>query len=88
MGQLNFDEIQDSNGVKLKTYAEVLLDKAKDAGFVAIVVLASKERKMLHTISNVDGPLPHLLIRVGNEMLKNQPPEPLESDIISPGGKQ
>ena len=69
---MQFNEIKDSNGTSLQSYAELLAEKSKELGFISVVVLVSKERKMIHTVSTADGSLPHLLIKIGKSMLDNQ----------------
>jgi hypothetical protein len=52
---MDFTEIKDENGTTLQSYAELLTEKAKALDFTAVIVLASKERKMLHTVSTIAG---------------------------------
>ncbi len=66
-----FSEIKDSNGTALQSYAELLQEKAKEAGFVTIMVFGSQGRDMVHTISNLAGSVPDALISIGSQ-LKSQ----------------
>lgn len=70
---MKFTEIKDANGTTLQSYAELLTEKAKEAGFVTVIVLASKEKTMVHAISNIDGPLPLILQKLGRSMAANEP---------------
>ena len=84
---MQFHEIKDSNGTSLNSFAELLAEKARECGFISIVVLASKERKMIHAVSNADGSVPHLLIKIGRSMLDNEATESLQAGplVSAPG---
>jgi len=65
---LNFEDLKDDNGTSLKSYAEVLIEKAKDKGLVTIAIFASKEHGMLHVLTNVDGSVPMILRKLAEKM--------------------
>lgn len=79
---MQFNEIADENGTKLKTYAELLQTKAKEAGLITVMAFVGKEgaNKGLHVISSMDGSPARALIEVGKAMLA----EPAEQQIITP----
>lgn len=81
---MKFQDIKDENGTQLQTYAELLAEKAKAAGLVSILVFASKEKNMIHTISTLDGSPANALIQVGRSMLANEPAKNEGMDPVSP----
>lgn len=52
---MTFEEVKDGNGTTLKSYGELLIEKAKDLGFTVVIAFASQELKMLHTQSSIAG---------------------------------
>jgi hypothetical protein len=52
---MTFDEVKSGNGTPLKSYGELLIEKAKDLGFTVVIAYASQELKMLHTQSSIAG---------------------------------
>lgn len=79
---MKFSEIKDENGTSLQTYAELLQAKAKEAGLTSVFVFAAKdgENKGIHTISNIQGSVPHALLSLGRAMQA----APSEQQIIAP----
>jgi hypothetical protein len=73
MAELKFEDIRDDNGTSLKSYAEVLIEKAASLGFVTIAILASKDRDILHVQTNCDGSIPGVLTQLAKQMSAKQP---------------
>ena len=66
--EVKFADIRDANGTSLQSYAELLAENAREHGFVVIIVLASKERAMVHTFTTMDGSVSNALIGTGEWM--------------------
>lgn len=81
---MKFQDITDENGTSINSYAELLAEKAKAAGLVSILVFASKEKNMIHTISTLDGSPANALIQLGRSMLANEPVKNEGMDPVSP----
>jgi hypothetical protein len=71
--EVKFENIKDDNGTSLKSYAEVLIEKAASLGFVTIAIMASKERNILHVQTNADGSISGILAKLSKEMANNRP---------------
>lgn len=81
---MKFQDITDENGTSINSYAELLAEKAKAAGLVSILVFASKEKNMIHTISTLDGSPANALIQLGRSMLANEPTKREGMEPVSP----
>lgn len=79
---MRFAEIVDTNGTHLQAYAETLQAKAKEAGFVTVMVFVARdgENKGIHTISNINGSVGRALIALGEQMTE----APYDSNVIAP----
>jgi hypothetical protein len=70
---IRFADAKDENGTSLQSFAELLAEKAKQAGYLTVMVFAHKEAGAIHTVSNVDGSLSQILIALGRRMAANIP---------------
>lgn len=65
---MTFKDLKDSNGTALQSYAEILQEKAREAGLVTLMVFASKEQSFLHVVTNVAGDPARIMARLAAEM--------------------
>lgn len=71
---MQFSDITDANGTALQTYAEMLQEKAHEAGLTCVLVFAGNSEKYsgIHTITNIKASVPEALIQLGEGMQKAQ----------------
>jgi len=65
---MQFNEVKDANGTSLQSYAELLLEKAREMDFTAVIVFGSKKHKMVHAVANTDGSPADILLRYGRAL--------------------
>lgn len=71
---MNLEDINDSNGTSLMSYADTLRDKAKEHGIVVLFVFAKPTGEGnnvdLKTLTNMKGDPSSVLLELGNAMSK------------------
>lgn len=79
---MQFTELRDERGTTLQSYIELLQEKAREHGFLCVMVFANRGTNQLHTASNIGAPLPLVLRKLAQEMEK-EPTETSSTPVVT-----